>query len=194
MLSKGLGLFFGFCFILVATQGVEAAESAKVRVVSEQGSARVIQAETDIDAPVSVVWESLTNYANMKNILPGYNRSTVLQNNGNSKTVELGLKPSALAPSFVYQVKIKEDKGSNTINIQRISGDFKAITASYKLISIDNGTHTRLVYNLQIDMGSSMPAIGATQVLKSNTEKGMVAMQQHCSRSYKRSLSASAAK
>lgn len=162
-----------------------------VQVTKDDGGLKVLHAESIIDAPVNIVWENLTDYASIKNYLPGYNKSTILQDAGNRKTVDIGFKPAAITPNFHYQVAVQEQPGTRSISIQRISGDFKAITANYKLIPLDNGNKTRLVYNLQVDMGG-LPTLGASQILKSNTEKGMQAMQAYCNKAYKRSLAASA--
>lgn len=186
---KRLGYLLALLVVLQSSTFAQAA--THVQVTSDQGSQKTLHAQTDIDAPPAIVWENLTNYANIKNIMPGYNRSTVLQDNGSSATVEFGLKPAAIAPAFRYQVKIQENRSANTITLQRVSGDFKSIQATYKLIPLDGGNRTRLVYDLRIDLGSvTLP--GTTQMLKGNTEKGLVAMQRHCGQRYKMSLSASA--
>jgi carbon monoxide dehydrogenase subunit G len=165
------------------------AESASVRMLSDKGSAKTLQAEALVDAPVETVWDQLTDYGKIKTMLPGYDRSTVLQSSGNTATVDIGLKASGLAPAFRYQVKVREDKAAHTINIQRVSGDFKTITASYKLIPVENGTKTKVVYKLDIDLGN-IPTLGAGHLLKSNTAKAMTALQSHCARIQRRTLTA----
>jgi ribosome-associated toxin RatA of RatAB toxin-antitoxin module len=179
-----------FC-IGLTVQLASATEPAKVNVLSERDSVRVLHAETVINAPTDMVWRSMTDYNNLKNILPGYSRSTVLQGSGSVKTLDIGMKPAPIAPTFHYQVKVREDRAANKISMQRISGDFKNIQATYRFLPIDNGNHTRLVYDPEIDLGN-LPTIGATQMLKSNTEKGVIAVQSHCNRAYQRSLTAQA--
>ena len=191
MFLKRTALLLGLCTLIICQQGL-GAQAADVKLVSDTGSAKVIRGETLINAPVESVWNNLTNYANMKNVLPGYERSTVLQSSGDGKTIDLALKASPLLPAFHYQMKARENKGAYQINLTRISGDFKSIDATYKLISIDGGNRTRMVYTLSIDLGNT-PALGAGQILKSSTEKGLNAMQAHCNRTYQRSLAANAA-
>ncbi|HEY9686859.1 MAG TPA: SRPBCC family protein [Coleofasciculaceae cyanobacterium] len=182
-------LVLGLIFIISLNTTAWSAESASVRLLSDKGSAKTLQAEALVDAPIETVWDQLTDYGKIKTMLPGYDRSTVLQSGGNTATVDIGLKASGLAPAFRYQVKVREDKAAHTIHIQRISGDFKTITASYKLIPVENGTKTKVVYKLDIDLGN-IPTLGAGHLLKSNTEKVMIALQGHCSRVHRRSLSA----
>ena len=181
------------CTMTLALSAAEGfAKDVSVKALPASGGAQSIQAEALINAPVSAVWSDLVDYANMKNVLPGYQRSTVLQNAGSTKTLDLQVKASSLLPPFKYQVKIREDKAANTIHIQRISGDFKSIVASYKLIPTANGTQTRLVYNLNIELGDKVPSMGAGSLIKGNAEKAMIALQSHCNRSYQRSMTAQA--
>jgi carbon monoxide dehydrogenase subunit G len=168
------------------------AKEVTVQATPGSGNLQRIQAEAVIDAPVQTVWNSLVDYGNLKNVLPGYERSTVLQASGATKTVDLQVKASSLLPAFRYQVKIREDKAANTLYIQRIAGDFNSIQASYKLIPVNGGHQTRLIYHLAIDLGNGVPGFGAGHILKANTEKAMLALQSYCNRSYQRSLTADA--
>jgi hypothetical protein len=107
------------------------------------------------------------------------------------KTVDFQVKSSGFMPGFHYQVKIREDRPTYQLRIQRISGDFKGINASYQLIPVEDGTRTRVIYNLSIDLGG-LPSFGVSSVLKANTAKAMVALQGHCNEVYRRSLTAQA--
>src|SRR5690349_18436810 len=55
------------------------------------GSAKVVQAKVIINAPPAVVWQTITNYAEIKNILPGYEKSTVLKSAGANKLVDIAV-------------------------------------------------------------------------------------------------------
>jgi len=166
----------------------------QVMILRDSGTLKILQAEVLVDAPVASVWRELSDYANLKNMLPGYERSTVLQAYGPVKTVDLQVKPGSLLPAYRYQVAIHEDRSDYTLNIQRISGDFKAITAIYQLYPVDAGSRTRVVYRLSIDMGNNMPPMGAAGVLKSSTARAMTAIQGHCAEVYRRSLTAQASR
>jgi carbon monoxide dehydrogenase subunit G len=157
----------------------------------EEGAVKTLRAEAVINAPIDIVWQELSNYGNMKNMLPGYERSTLLQSAGSVKKVDFQVKASGFLPSFHYLVKIREDKPAYRLQIQRISGDFKAINASYQLIPIEGGARTRVLYNLSIDLGS-LPSFGVSSVLKANSAKAMLALQSHCAGVYSRSLTAQA--
>lgn len=168
--------------------------AAQIKQFKSEGHRKVLQAEGLIDAPIGTVWNQLINYGNLKNVLPGYYRSSVLQDSGTVKIVDFGVAGSGLLPALRYQVKIREDKANHTLYIQRISGDFSEITASYKLISLSSGAQTRLVYQLALDMGPHFPIPGEEVLLKSNTEKALQAMQTYCNRTYSRAITAEASR
>ncbi len=189
LLSVGLSL--GVFMSASPSWAVTPMSRPQVALTQDVGSLKTLQAEVIVNAPIDAVWQDLSDYGNMKNIMPGYDRSTVVQSAGATKTVDLGLKGSGLIPPFRYQVKIREDKAAYRLQIQRIAGDFKAINASYQLMPVDAGTRTRVVYHLSIDLGG-LPLLGAGSMLKNNTTKAMLALQTHCSESYKRSMTAQA--
>lgn len=194
MLNRYLnqGLLIATVTLGLASAPVLAHAAEQVSVVADKGAWKELQAETVIDAPPAAVWSALTNYANMKNVLPGYQRSTVLQASGANSIVDVALKPGAMAPLLKYQVRITENKSAQSIAIQRISGDLKHVKATYRIQPLENGTKSRLSYRLEVDLGNDVPKMGATQILKGNTQKGMAAMRQHCANTHRRSLTASA--
>ncbi|MGE0201201.1 MAG: SRPBCC family protein [Candidatus Melainabacteria bacterium] len=174
----------------VALASGNAASQPIVSIAESGKSVRTVSAKITIDAPVSAVWQTVTNYNAMTSYMPGYQQSRVAQNNGSSKLVQFGLKVSSLLPVFNYQARVLENKAAHNVQIQRVSGDFKDFSATYRLTPGENN-QTILVYTLTIDL-DGIPAIGATQVLKSNTVKSMVAVRQQAVKNHKRSLVANA--
>lgn len=142
-----------------------------------QSTGKTVQARLFIDAPPNLVWQTITNYAEIKHILPGYDRSTVLKSTGASKVVDLGMKVSAFLPTYHYQVQTREDQSSYNLNLHRISGDFKSLNAHYKLVPQNNGARTLLIYNLELDTGINLP--GSQAIIRANTEKSMKALERH---------------
>ncbi len=186
-------MFCGLVSLLCASPGlvqaspkVDGLQSLNVAASSHGGSARVVQARVLIDAPPSLVWETLTDYRNIKNTLPGYEKSTVLQSRGATKLLDLAMRVAAFLPSYKYQVLAKEDEGNYHLQLNRVSGDFKSLSASYKLSSQNNGSKTLLVYRLDIDPGFNAP--GAQGLIKSSSEKTLRALENCAEREARKSL------
>lgn len=163
-----------------------------VNLSNQTGDVKVINASVVIDAPPEAVWQTLTDYNNLNAFMPGYEKSRVIGGSGAVKTLEMGLKVSRMLPAFHYQASVRENKTDRTLSIQRISGDFKAFNASYKLLPANNGSKTQLVYSLALDAGVGVPKLGVDHILKSSTEKTLSAVQSYCAAAYRKSVLAAA--
>jgi len=163
-----------------------AAEPPIVPPMRTVGDYKVIHGEADIDAPLSTVWDVLTDYADMKKILPGYTYSALLPSSGKEKKADLILKLNPFTPELRYQVRFLEERNENRILIQRISGDFDDMSGSYKLAPLRNGNQTHLIYDLRIDFGVPIPGIGF--LLRSKAEADLKALQSYCPKAHSRAL------
>lgn len=170
---------------LAATAAEESYQLLSV-ATDHDGTAKDLQAQITIDAPPHLVWKTLTNYAQMKHILPGYEKFTVLKANGPTKLLDIAMKVVGFLPTYKYQVQVQENEAARLIKLQRVSGDFKTLSASYKLNPQDGGKKTLLVYNLSVDTGTRIP--GSQAILRNNTEKSLKALERHCEQEARRSL------
>ncbi|HEY9687899.1 MAG TPA: SRPBCC family protein [Coleofasciculaceae cyanobacterium] len=159
-----------------------------VSVASEPAKAHAknVQAKVLIDAPPSLVWQTITNYSDLKNILPGYEKSNVLKSSGARKQLEIAMKVAPFLPTYNYHVQVQESADNYQIVMNRVSGDFKELRATYKLISQGNGSKTLLSYSLNIDPGYNMP--GSQAVIKSSTERSLKALEKHVEAAARKSL------
>jgi ribosome-associated toxin RatA of RatAB toxin-antitoxin module len=145
-----------------------------------------VQAKMLIQAPPNLVWETLTNYSDLKNVLPGYERSSVLRAKGPNKLVDIAMRVAAFLPMYRYQVAVQENQADHIITLNRVSGDFKSMTATYRLVPQSNGTNTLLLYTLSIDPGSNMP--GSQSIIRANTEKSLKALERHIEQEARKSV------
>jgi ribosome-associated toxin RatA of RatAB toxin-antitoxin module len=181
-------LFAAISVGLTVSQGSAADDGLTLSVAPAQqaGSGKTVQAKMLINAPPALVWNTITNYNALKNILPGYEKSNVIQSSGNSKLLDIAVKVASFLPTYKYKVRVQEEESSYKLSLNRISGDFKSLNATYRLVPQNNGTRTLLVYNLNIDPGFSMP--GSLGIIKTNTEKSLKALEHHAEQEAKKSL------
>ncbi len=147
-----------------------------------------ISAKVVIDAPPNVVWQGLTQYNQMKNVLPGYKKSTVLKSVGNIKTLDIGVKVSPVLPAYNYTMRVIENRPQMRLDFTRISGDFDSLKAHYKLTPTAGGKQTILTYGLVIDPGMKLP--GQSKVIRSSTQKTLQALEKSIEAKYAQSLTA----
>lgn len=157
-----------------------------VDAAKEGGSAKTVQARMIIDAPPALVWNLLTDYPDIKNYLPGYEKSTVIRAKGTTKWLDIAMRVAAFLPTYKYQVQAKEDEANLRLTLNRVSGDFKTLNANYKLVSQANGDRTLLIYNMNIDPGFSLP--GSQGLIKASTEKSLKALERHAEQEARKSL------
>lgn len=190
--GKSIVLSISLVLILGSFAVAQAAQQATnyLMITAPEGSkssnVKTLQAKITIDAPPSLVWQKMTDYAHLKDTMPGYQKSTILESNGNQKTLAIAMRVSPLLPVYKYQVLAKENRDALTLDFQRISGDFKMMHATYRLTPKSGGKQTDVVYNLAIDTGSNLP--GTHAILKSNTEKTFRAMEANIEESYRKSM------
>lgn len=181
--------FFCAAFLLFSGSWATVSHALEPPIVAPMrtvGDYKVIHGEADIDAPIPTVWAVLTDYADMKKILPGYTHSALLSSSGKEKKADLTLKLNFITPELRYQVKFLEDRDENRIQIQRISGDFDDLSGSYKLMPLRNGNQTHLIYDLRIDFGVPIPGIGF--LLRNKAEADLKALQNYCAKAHVRAL------
>jgi ribosome-associated toxin RatA of RatAB toxin-antitoxin module len=154
----------------------------------ESQTVKTLNAHVTIDAPPSLVWQTITDYNRLKNILPGYEKSLVLKHSGSVKTVDVAMKVARLLPTYQYQVSVREDRDGYKLQMDRVSGDFKSLQAAYRLQPVNDGKQTMMFYSLALNTGFTMPGTGA--LLKSNTEKTMTALRTHIEAAHKQNLTA----
>lgn len=148
----------------------------------KQGNTKTVNARILIQAPPALVWDMLTDYPGWASIMPWYDKSRVLSVSGSSTLMDVALRMGGFLPTYKYRVRARENKASYQVNITRLSGDFKSLTASYKLTPQNQGEATLLTYQLNIDTGFSMP--GSISLIRANTEKSMKALETHAEQAF----------
>jgi carbon monoxide dehydrogenase subunit G len=166
------------CVSTPSAQAAQASPKPSVNSSKGHGNIEYIHAETDINSPPSIVWNTLTDFTVMNKTWPGSQKADVLETSAKSRTVLFALKIAALVPAVQYKALVTENKAQQTILIRRIAGDFDELHFTYKLQPRNNGTATHLTYNLEIDPGEFVPGLG--WMLKNNSRDGLQHVKSRC--------------
>lgn len=150
------------------------------------GTERVVRAKVSINAPPALVWNILTRYGEMKHVLPGYEKSTVIRTEGSSTWLDISMRVAAFLPTYRYQVHAQENEAHHQLELSRVSGDFKSLSAVYQLFPQSNGSRTLLVYSLRIDPGFNPP--GSQGLIRNHTEKSLKALERQAEQTARKSL------
>jgi ribosome-associated toxin RatA of RatAB toxin-antitoxin module len=113
---------------------------------------------TIINAAPEDVFAILVDYKRSGLLFKNLTKSEVVSRDENTKTsnVSFSLKGIMNLWSFDYVLAIKENFPSS-IEFHRVSGAFKRNEGYWKLLPLDNGRRTEVVYGKFIDAGSIVP-------------------------------------
>jgi ribosome-associated toxin RatA of RatAB toxin-antitoxin module len=145
----------------------------ELNVTKQSGDTRQVSAKMMIDAPPSFVWQALTSYNDFSSFVPGYKRCSVMKKQGAKVLLDINMSIARFVPSFHYQVNVQENRRDLSVSMVRTSGDFKHLAGSYRLIPINQGKKTMMVYSVRLDPGINLP--GTNHLIQSNTEKSLTA-------------------
>jgi ribosome-associated toxin RatA of RatAB toxin-antitoxin module len=111
-----------------------------------------------INAAPEDVFGIIVDYKHSGLLFSNLTRSQVLSRDENTKTsnVSFSLRGILNLWSFDYVLAIKENFPSS-IEFHRLSGAFKRNEGYWRLLPLDNGRRTEVVYGKYIDAGSIMP-------------------------------------
>ncbi len=150
---------------------------SQLTVSPNASGANFVQAKLLITAPPQQVWQSLTSYESWAGVLPGYEKCVMEPASGGKRFLNVTQKVAMFLPAYHFRLQILENPAAYSLRLNRISGDFKTLDATYKLISQRNGTQTMLLYTLKIDSGVTMP--GTRNMVRNNTQRSLQALEQH---------------
>lgn len=119
-----------------------------VRLTSLGGRRRRISGGLDIEAPVKRVWEVMTDYEKLPEILPNIVESRIISDTGGDKQVEQVILLSRtfnIRSRIVVQVIEDYLKALRFLKMQ--SRDFEEFDGTYRFSEIESG-HCRMEYSL----------------------------------------------
>ncbi len=181
------GLLLSLIFIAVPSSAFAAGpKDVSVRVTKSVGDLKEVSAKVTVNAPPQFVWQTLTAYNEIASFIPGYKKCKVLSQKGSVSTLDVDMSISRFMPSYKYQVQVHENAKALQLNLHRVSGDFKQMDGTYRLYATGNGAKTVVVYNLKVDSGVNIP--GSNGILKSNVEKGLLAVRSRSEKKHQKSL------
>lgn len=132
----------GFVALLIWTNGCKAAEQPSINV-TRSGNGVAISAAAIIRAPVSLIWETLTDYNHLASFIPGMTKSRIIARHGTIATVEQDGTASILAFSYPIHVTVEADEHRPTmINLRMLNGNFRQFSGIYRIDKMEDGIFT----------------------------------------------------
>jgi ribosome-associated toxin RatA of RatAB toxin-antitoxin module len=122
----------------------------------EPEAGHMLKAVIRIDAPSLLAWEVMSDHERVPKYVKELRGIRILEEGENWKIIEHKLRMHTLLPLFHYAFREEYGPGYS-INFERVSGSFKELTGSWKLIPQEDENHALLVYSTFVDVGWFIP-------------------------------------
>jgi hypothetical protein len=105
-----------------------------------QGDALAISAHATIQAPLAVIWRTLTDYNHLADFIPGMKESRVLSRHGGTAVVEQIGEASFLLFRYPISVIVQSDEHYPTaIGVRVLSGNLRQLAGGYRIEGVPGG-------------------------------------------------------
>jgi carbon monoxide dehydrogenase subunit G len=153
-----------FATLLGATIVAAAAPQEPSISVLKSGGAFVVAAHFNVPAPPSVVWDVLTDYANIPRFMPGVRSSRVVDRQKATVRVEQEAVSTYMFFSKRVHLLLDVEEGTDTIQFRDVcSSSFERYEGTWTIS--DDGDDTELSYKLTAQPAFSVPTFVLRKLL-----------------------------
>ena len=171
-------LTVGICLgllMLPAAWNARAAEDISVESIRRDDALEVVCRAT-IDAPLDLVWQTLTDYDHLADFIPGMRSSQVVERRGSTVVVEQIGEVRFLFITYPIEVTLASTgRPPYTLEVSVVKGNLKRLDGAYRIEPQGPG-RVLLTWNGTIEALLMPPLIGE-MLMRSNVEdqfRGMV--------------------
>jgi len=161
--------------MLVAAGNARAADEVSVEATRRDEALEVV-CTAMLDAPLELVWQTLTDYGRLAEFIPGMRRSRIVEQRGATTIVEQSGVATFLFISTPIEVTLAStERPPYAIEVSMLKGNIKRLDGAYR-IEPQAGGRLRLTWNGVVEAMSMPPLLGEI-VMRSNIEdqfRGMV--------------------
>jgi ribosome-associated toxin RatA of RatAB toxin-antitoxin module len=151
-------------------------EVAVTRVHQDTLHLYEVDASGIVQAPIGVVWKTLTSYERMNEFVPDMTSCRVLARNGNEVIIEqFGTARFLFMSKSIHLVVRATETPMTSIDIALISGDMKHYEARWELFPQPDGG-TKVVYSGKLVPNFYVPGVLGTNIIRGDIERMMGAV------------------
>ena len=158
----------------------EAERAPSVSVTADPtGDGGRIQAQIRIAARPEMVWAVMMDCATSLRIVAGLKDCKILKRDpaGKWDIREHTIKRALLLPT-VRSVFRSDYEPVSGIRFSRVEGDLKKLQGSWRLVPLNGGTATDVIYNADVDPGVPLPGVLLRSAIKSDVADVLSALQR----------------
>ena len=177
------GYWLGVLVFAIALKEAAGAEDFQV-LASRQGSAVAINAQATIQAPLELIWATLTDYDRLSEFIPGIDRSHVVGRRGGTAVVEQ--QGSAGFLFFDYAINVVVDSIEEppyVIGVKKVQGNIKQLEGHYQIDRLgdaDDRYILRWIGVIEPDL--FLPAFMSEPLIRANVAEQFLGMVKEIER------------
>jgi ribosome-associated toxin RatA of RatAB toxin-antitoxin module len=161
---------------------VSAAEDLSVEAI-RKGEFIEVRAHATIDAPLSVIWTTLTDYERLPEFIPGLRKSKVLSRRGATVIVEQSGEARFLMFTFPIDVTLEaRERPPSSIQVRALSGNLRHFEGGYHVDPEAGGSRNGLRWIGTIIPDVSLPPLIGEVVMRMRIEDQFVGMVREIER------------
>lgn len=173
---RGLSLSACGCLIFICCAGpARSAEEVSVEATRRDEALEVV-CRALLDAPLELVWQTLTDYGRLAEFIPGMRRSRLIERHGAVAVVEQTGEAGFLFLRFPIEVTLAStERPPYELDVSMLKGNLKRLDGAYR-ITPQGGGKLLLTWTGTVEALSMPPLLGEL-VMRSNIAdqfRGMV--------------------
>lgn len=142
-----------------------------------------VRARATIDAPLSVIWATLTDYEKLPEFIPGLKKSRILSRNGARTIVLQSGSAHFLFFSFPIDVRLEAlENPPSSLRVRALSGTLRYLEGGYQLEGDPAGTRFILHWEGTIAPDVSLPPLFGELVMRMSIEDQFTGMVREIER------------
>ena len=163
------------CFLMIMSGSASGVEPEIMVSVEKSGEAFIVEATIEVQVPLRMAWEVLTDFDNMAGILSNLTSSRIIRRKGNIQFVqqEGSARYGLFSYSFASEREIRLEP-MQRIFARQIAGNAKRLESQLELSP--NGPGTRLRYHAEIVPDSGIARTFGGPFIQHEVEEQFVAM------------------
>jgi ribosome-associated toxin RatA of RatAB toxin-antitoxin module len=170
------------CLLFFFTAAACAAENVAVDAI-RKGEFIEVQARATIDASLSVIWATLTDYDRLPEFIPGLRKSKVISRRGTTVTVEQSGEARFLMFTFPIDVTLESiEHPPYSIQVRALSGSLRHFEGAYQVDPQPKGGRVVLRWVGSIIPEVSLPPLIGEVVMRMRIEDQFTGMVREIER------------
>jgi len=169
------------CLLLVC--GIAYAAEDLTVEASRKGALVEVRARASFEAPLSVVWTTLTDYERLPEFIPGLKKSRVISRIGSTAIVEQSGEARFLVFTFPIDVTLEAtEQPPSSLRVRALAGNLRHLEGGYEVESDPNGPKVVLHWVGTIAPDVSLPPLIGEVLMRVSIEDQFTGMVREIER------------